>query len=184
MQSLFRERGFTLYLLLPSTRHHTPHVLKETCTCHRHRSMHYKHTHSWSSFGSPFTYTLNELLRLIYNTVFISDTSLPKTLNDLERHLVSSWEKHRNCSKGTKQVHRHTSCPGKLFERGLGCWLLWLFTFNLTFFHQSTSRNTKGALKWRFLFIIFVPWMWAAGKKTATQHIQIILFNLFHSVHF
>lgn len=47
--------------------------------------MHYKH--SRSSFASPFTYTLNELPRQIYNTVFISDTSLPKTLNDLERHL-------------------------------------------------------------------------------------------------
>lgn len=91
---------------------------------------------------------------------------------------MSSGEKHRNCSKGTKWAHRHTSAPGKLFKRGLGCWLLWLFTFNLTVFHQSTSRNTKGALKWRFLFIIFVPWMWAAGKQNShpTYPNNFILF--------
>lgn len=33
--------------------------------------------------------------------------------------------------------------------------------------------NTKGALKWRFLFIIFVPCMWMTGKQTATRHIWI-----------
>lgn len=149
--------------------------------CPRHPSMHYKHTHSRSSFGSPFP-SLNELLRQIYNTVFISDTSLPKTLNDLERHLQRQVGRSiGTAAKEQNELIATLHVPANCLKRGLGSWLFWLFTLNLTSFHQSTSRNTKGALKWRFLFIIFVPWMWAAGKQTATQHIQIILFNLFFS---
>lgn len=105
-----------------------------------------------------------------------------KTLNDLERHLQRQVGRSiGTAAKEQNELIATLHVPANCLKRGLGCWLFWLFTLNLTSFHQSTSRNTKGALKWRFLFIIFVPWMWAAGKQTATQHIQIILFNLFFS---
>lgn len=91
-------------------------------------------------------------------------------------------EKHQNCNRGTIRAYRHASHTGKMNMlqsgvRFVGYFVLFWFFFTLclTLSHQSTSHNTKGALKWRFLFIIFVPCMWATGKQTATQHIWIHL---------
>lgn len=74
----------------------------------------HSHTHS------------NKLLRQISNTVFISDTSLPKTLNDLERHLQRhAWRSIRTAAKEQNKL----IATLQMFKRGLGCWLLWLLTF-------------------------------------------------------
>lgn len=142
----------------------------------KHRIMYCMRTvQLWSSMHThTHTHTEEELVKQILNTVSISYTSLPKNTEQIRALSTAPHrEKHWNCSTGTKWAYRHTSCFGKMNSKRA---LVWKATLAFNFiiwlcFTKVPPLNTKGALKWRFLFVIFVPCVWATGRQTATQHI-------------